>query len=175
MDRTYMDEDGYMVTKKVVESASETDDETKHNCNVQETIKPIVHETAAKSLNNTTEPTPLPVEIISETENVDEVGRSGDEQVDCAKAHAPGNTTEEESSDIGDNVKRHQNRNKELVGESSVRCSQCHGIFETSSKYKSKIKHFCKFLGKKLSQCPQVEAGAKSGAKRVTMTCSLCR
>ena len=164
------------------QTASKTSDETKQNCNVHETTQTVVNETVDKSsqthLDNKTEPTPPPLEDKNpQTESVDDLGRSGDEQVDCVKANAPaaGNTTEEESSDIGDNVKKIQNRNKELVGESSVRCFLCHGIFETSSKYKSKIKHFCKFLGGKLSRCPQVEAGAKSGAKRVTMTCSLCR
>ena len=151
----------------------------KQNCNVHETTQTVVHETADKScqthVDATIGPTPLQIDRISRTENVDEIGKPGEEQVDFVKAHAPGNTTEEESSDIGDNFKKYQNRNKELVGESSVRCNQCHGIFETSSKYKSKIKHFCKFLGGKLSCCPRVEVGAKSGAKRVTMTCSLCR
>ena len=177
VDKTYVDEDGYMVTKKVVQSASETDDELKQNCSVHETTQTVVNEMADKScqtcVDDKTEPTPLPVDKKSQTENVDYVGKSDDEQI--VKAHAPDNTTEEESSDIGDNVKRTPNRSKELVGESSVRCNQCHGIFETSSKYKSKIKHFCKFLGGKLSRCPQVEVGARSGAKRVTMTCSLCR
>ena len=67
-------------------------------------------------------------------------------------------------------------RNKEAVGESSVKfCSQCHGIFETTSKYKSKIKHFCRFLGGKLKHSPTLEVGANSGAKRITLTCTLCR
>ena len=67
-------------------------------------------------------------------------------------------------------------QNKKVVGESSVKfCSQCHGIFETTSKYKSKIKHFCRFLGGKLKHSPTLEVGANSGAKRITLTCTLCR
>ena len=91
-------------------------------------------------------------------------------------------------SSTNDHIKENDNRNakhsplkptrqnKEVLGESSVQfCSQCHGIFETTSKYKSKIKHFCRFLGGKLKHSPTLEVGAKSGAKRIALTCTLCR
>ena len=109
----------------------------------------------------------------------DQVGTSGDKEVYLesvnAKVSAPDNTSEDGSSDIGGASLKSQKQNMEPVDESNIKCPQCHGIFETASKFKSKIKHFCKFLGGKLSQRPEIDAGAKSGAKRVTMTCSLCR
>ena len=109
----------------------------------------------------------------------DQVGTSGDKEVYLesvnAKVSAPDNTSEDGSSDIGGASLKSQKQNMEPVDESNIKCPQCHGIFETTSKFKSKIKHFCKFLGGKLSQRPEIDSGAKSGAKRVTMTCSLCR
>merc|ERR1719270_2537973 len=78
-------------------------------------------------------------------------------------------------TDLDDGMKPTR-QNKEVLGESSVMfCSQCHGIFETTSKYKSKIKHFCRFLGGKLKHSPTLELGANSGAKRIALTCTLCR
>ena len=160
-----------LVVDQSCQTASKTD-ETKQNSNVHKTTQTVVHETVNKScqthVDATTEPTPISMDRNSETE----MDRNSEME---NATHAPDHTTEEESSDIGNKVKRTQNQTKELVGESSIKCSQCHGIFDTSSKYKSKIKHFCKFLGGKLERCPQVEVGAKSGAKRITMTCSLCR
>ena len=53
----------------------------------------------------------------------------------------------------------------------AMECLQCHGIFETRSKYKSKRKHFCKFLGVKLEKQPEIDVTSQS----VAMTCSICR
>ena len=147
--------------------------ETEENCNELRTAHGTTPELVDGSSQTNVEiaASQSPAEK-SQVEKTPEKVRTMEDDAEGVNATAFDNTTEEESSDNG---KRSQNRHKGLVGEASIRCSQCHGIFETSSKYKSKIKHFCKFLGGKLKQCPEVEVGAKSGAKRITMTCTLCR